>query len=66
MRWGCDWRCVGMQSVADTMQIVQQAMKSNTTQMLKLDSDDFIDDAIDMDQQEQRRHRAPGRSSWSG
>lgn len=55
-----------MQSVADTMRIVQQAMKGNTTQMLKLDSDDFIDDAIDMDQQEQRRHRAPGRSSWSG
>ena len=41
--------------MAETMRIVRHAMKANTRQLLKFDSDDFIDDAIHMDQQEQQK-----------
>ena len=47
--------------MAETMRIVRQAMKCNTRQLLKFDSDDFIDDAISLEQQEQQ---AAGRESW--
>ena len=43
------------------MRVVRQAMKSDTRQLLKFDSDDFIDDAIYLEQQEQQ---AAGRTSW--
>lgn len=49
-----------LQSVAETMTIVRQAMKSDIRQLLKFDSDDFIDDAIYMEQQAV----AAGRRSW--
>ncbi len=52
-----------LQSMADTMRIVRQAMKANTRQLLKFDSDDFIDDAIYMDQQEQEQQKLSGRIS---
>ena len=42
-----------LQSMAETMRVVRQAMKCENKQLLKFDSDDFIDDAIYMDQQAQ-------------
>jgi len=42
------------------MRIVRQAMKANTRQLLKFDSDDFIDDAIYMDQHEQQQQKLSG------
>ena len=47
--------------MAETMRIVRHAMKANTRQLLKFDSDDFIDDAIHMDQQEQEQQKLSGR-----
>ena len=47
--------------MAETVRIVRQAMKCDTQQLLKFDSDDFIDDAIYMEQQQQQ---AAGRRSW--
>jgi len=35
-------------------------LKANTRQLLKFDSDDFIDDAIYMDQQEQQQQKLSG------
>ncbi|DBB12672.1 hypothetical protein WJX82_009176 [Trebouxia sp. C0006] len=52
---------LGSQSMAETMRIVRHAMKANTRQLLKFDSDDFIDDAIYMDQQEQEQQKLSGR-----
>ena len=46
--------------MAETMTVVRQAMKGDTRQLLKFDSDDFIDDAIHMEQQA----AAAGRRSW--
>ena len=54
-----------MQSMAETMRVVRQAMKCDTKQLLKFDSDDFIDDAIYMDQQEQQAELA-GPTNISG
>ena len=52
-----------LQSMAETVRIVRQAMKANTRQLLKFDSDDFIDDAIYMDQQKQQQQKLSGRIS---
>ncbi len=49
--------------MAETVHIVRQAMKANTRQLLKFDSDDFIDDAIYLDQQEQQQQKLSGRIS---
>ena len=49
--------------MAETMRIVRQAMKANTRQLLKFDSDDFIDDAIYMDQQEQEQQKCQAASA---
>ena len=54
-------QCYCLQSTAETIGIVRQAMKSEARQVLKFDSDDFIDDAISMEQQQRQ---AVGRSSW--
>ena len=50
-----------LQSMAETIRVVRQAMKCDTRQLLKFDSDDFIDDAIYMEQQ---KLQAAGRTSW--
>ncbi len=55
--------CCALQSMAETMRIVRQAMKANTRQLLKFDSDDFIDDAIYMDQQEQEQQKCQAASA---
>ena len=47
------------------MRVVRQAMKCDTKQLLKFDSDDFIDDAIYMDQQQQQAELA-GPTNISG
>lgn len=53
-----------MQSMPETMRIVSEAMRSEGRQLLRLDNDDFIDDAIDTDQREQMHRPSLGRPSW--
>lgn len=48
-----------LQSMPETMRIVSEAMSSEGRHLLRLDNDDFIDDAIQMDQKEQMH-----RPSW--
>lgn len=55
---------VVVQSMTETMRIVSEAMTSQMRHMLKLDSDDFIDDAIDMDQREQQQSQPDTRPIW--
>ena len=50
--------------MTETMRIVSEAMTSQMRHMLKLDSDDLIDDAIDMDQKEQQQSQPDTRPSW--
>ena len=57
-------RLLHMQSMPETMRIVSEAMRSEGRQLLRLDDDDFINDAIDMDQKEQMYRQCAGRPSW--
>ena len=57
-------RLLHVQSMPETMRIVSEAMRSEGRQLLRLDDDDFIDDAIDMDQKEQMYRQSAGRPSW--